>query len=120
MNDQNQDIPLLSDVVEPETLPTEPPRLEQKATAAEEAGPLGLPGNPTLVAIIREGVTSQLIRELRPIVQNAIDESIDMALEEARRILHEELDTNLEQRLRELIEEKMEEQFSRPEEDEKI
>jgi len=115
---KHRDIPLLSDVVEPEALPAEePPWLQQRAPADEESSPLGLPGNPALVAIIRDGIAAQLIRELQPMVQNAIDETIDVALEKTHQILHEELDSNLELRLRELIEEKMEEQFGHPEEE---
>lgn len=107
---ENDNIPILEDVVIPDELEVESENLHFEDTEAESFDTTTPEYDKVLLAM-RDDIVAQLQADLHPLVVRSIEQAISESLERANRILHKELTRPLEQRLLNLIEERMEEEF---------
>jgi hypothetical protein len=107
---EEDEIPLLEDVVTPEELDKESEYIVFEDKDSEEFTAATSEYDEVLLAM-RKDILAQLQADLRPLVLRSLEQAIDEALERATRILHKELTQPLEKRLLNLIEERMEEEF---------
>lgn len=110
-HDTDEDeIPLLEDVVMPDELEPDSATVsfaEQEPESAESQ----TPEYDVVLLAMRDEITSQLQRELQPIVAEALQHAIAETTERLAQILHDELDSTLERRIRGLIDQHMESEF---------
>lgn len=107
---EEEAIPLLEDVVEPEQLEIES---EFGVFEDEETTPVGnnIAGNEALRIALREEIASQLQDDLQSLVGQALDQAILEISQRLSRSLHEQLDGTLQRRIRVLIEQRLEHAF---------
>jgi hypothetical protein len=107
-SDDNQ-IPLLEDVVCPDELETD--LQDSEFDADSEAHAPNTTNYDTVLLSIRDEIINQLEFELRPLVIRSVEKIIDEATEQLTQVLHAELVGLLEQRVHSLIKKCMEEEF---------
>jgi phage gp29-like protein len=107
---EEDEIPLLEDIVTPEELERESEYIVFGADDSEEFA-AAKPEYDEVLLAMRDDILAQLQADLHPLVVRSVEQVIDESLESVTRILHKELARPLEQRLRTLIEERMEEKF---------
>jgi predicted ArsR family transcriptional regulator len=107
---EEDEIPLLEDVVTPEELERESEYIVFDDAEPEEiaAAP---PKHDEVLLAMRDDILAQLQADLHPLIVRSVEQAIHEALERATLTLHNELTRPLEERLRTLIEERMEEEF---------
>ena len=101
----DDDIPLLNDVVSPGDLET------RAATGAYEEEDTEPSGYEEILEVLREGVAAQLVKDLQPLVGAAIEDTLDQISEEIKQSLRYELQDSIESRLRQLIDESVQKSF---------
>lgn len=99
----DDDIPLLDDVVEPDALELQAGTYEEDDT---EPG-----GYEEVLEVLREGVAAQLIKDLQPLVGAAIADTLDEISEQIKQSLRHELQDSIESRLHQLIDESVQKAF---------
>jgi hypothetical protein len=107
---EDEDIPLLEDVVTPEELERDSEYIEFDDVDSEEYTPGTLEYDEVLLAM-RDDIVAQLQSELHPLVIRSVEKAIDEATERLTHVLHDELVGPLGHRVRHLIEERMDEEF---------
>ncbi|MEN8179325.1 MAG: hypothetical protein ABFS39_12025 [Pseudomonadota bacterium] len=98
-----QDIPLLRDVVDPDEIvfnDDSEPAISSESTDQQE-----------IIDVIREGIAVQLNEELQPTIIAAINSAVDQATGELRQIMLDELQGSLQNRIRLLIDGALDKQF---------
>ena len=107
---ENDDIPLLEDIVTPDELERDSEYVDFDDADSEEYTP-ATPEYDEVLLSMRDDIAAQLETELRPLVIRSVEKAIDEATERLTQVLHDELTSPLENRLRRLIEARMEEEF---------
>lgn len=107
---EDDEIPLLEDVVSPEELEIQSEYIDFDDADSEEYTP-ATPEYDEVLSTMRDDIVAQLETELRPLVIRSVEKAIDEATERLTQVLHDELTSPLEHRVRSLIEERMEEEF---------
>jgi hypothetical protein len=101
----DDDIPLLDDVVDPGAL-------DLRATAgAYEEDDTEPSGYEEVLEVLREGVAAQLLKELQPLVDAAIADTLEEISEQIKQSLRHELQDSIESRLHQLIGESVQKAF---------
>jgi hypothetical protein len=107
---EEDEIPLLEDVVTPEELERESEYIVFDDAESEEIAATP-PKHEEVLLAMRDDILAQLQADLHPLIVRSVEQAIHEALERATLVLHNELTRPLEERLRTLIEERMEEEF---------
>jgi hypothetical protein len=109
-NHQDDEIPLLEDVVAPEEVVAEPEftGIVPPAPASAESS---VPAYDDALLNLRDEIMTQLEEDLRPMIAQAVDRAIAEATDRIGQILHDELDHTLEHHIRGLIARHMEKEF---------
>ncbi len=102
-------IPLLEDVVTPDELDVEPELVSIDEDT--ESVVSTTPEYDKILHDMRDDIVAQLQADLHPLLVQSVEQAIHEAMERASRVLHQELTRPLEQRLLDLIEERMEQEF---------
>ncbi len=107
---EDEEIPLLEDIVTPEELERDSEYIEFDDVDSEEYTP-ATPEYDEVLLSMRDDIVAQLQSELHPLVIRSVEKAIDEASERLTQVLHDELVGPLGHRVRRLIEERMEEEF---------
>lgn len=97
------EIPLLDDVVDPDEIQFATVSVENQEPYPSEHG--------AIIEVLREGIAEQLIQELQPIVNSAVETVASQATRQIEQLLLDELNSSLENRMRMLISEAVEKYF---------
>ncbi|MEJ2456490.1 MAG: hypothetical protein P8103_20410 [Candidatus Thiodiazotropha sp.] len=106
----DEEIPLLEDIVTPEELERDSEYIEFDEIDSEEYTP-ATPEYDEVLLSMRDDIVAQLQSELHPLVIRSVEKAIDEATERLTQVLHDELVGPLGHRVRRLIEERMDEEF---------
>jgi hypothetical protein len=106
-DDQTEEslIPLLEDVVEPAELPS----VDNSIETAQEL----ISNRQSMLEVVRQGIVTQLSRELKPLFASAVAKAVDQATAQARQALLDELNATLESQLQQLIEQALDQELKR-------
>jgi len=107
-NHQDDDIPLLEDVVAPEEVARKVETFNIKLHDSPEDS---VPAYDKALLALRDEIMIQLEEDLRPIIAQAVDRAIAETTARIGQILHDELDNTLENHIRGLIAKHMENEF---------
>ncbi len=107
---EDDEIPLLEDIVTPEELERDSEYLNFDDADSEEYTP-ATPEYDEVLLSMRDDIVAQLQSELHPLVIRSVEKAIDEATERLTQVLHDELVGPLGHRVRSLIEQRMEEEF---------
>ena len=101
---ENPEIPLLEDIVRPDEVDSDTDAVDFEAITPTTAPDLSQPA-------VREAIAEQLLRDLKPIVTDAVESAISETVKRIEEMLHDELDSPLEHRIQCLIEEQLGKRF---------
>ena len=107
---ENDEIPLLEDIVTPDELERDSEYIDFDDADSEEYTP-ATPEYDEVLLTLRDDIVAQLQSELHPLVIRSVEKAIDETTERLTQVLHDELTGPLGHRIRHLIEERMEEEF---------
>ncbi len=107
---EEDEIPMLEDIVSPEELERDSEYLTFSDDDSEEYTP-ATPEYDEVLMDMRDDIVAQLQSELHPLVIRSVEKVIDETTARITRVLHDELVKPLGHRVRHLIEQRMEEEF---------